>query len=103
MKNIWIRIPLLGGLVVALTACGSAENTQAAGSQTGPGNPISKNALSTQEPQKNSIDMTQPAPILSSSGLENLIEKAKAELAERLSIAMMQISLIEAKEVVWKT
>jgi len=101
MNNIWIRITLLGGLVVALTACGSAENTQAAGSQTGSGNPISKTALSTQESQKDIMQMIQPEQPAPSSSMECLIEKAKEDLAQRLSIENTQISLVEAREVVW--
>ena len=52
----------------------------------------------TEEPQKDSTQMTQPT---SSSGLESLIEKAKEDLAQRLSIAITQINLVETKEVVW--
>lgn len=36
-----------------------------------------------------------------SSGLENLIEKAREDLAQRLSIATKEISLVESREVVW--
>jgi hypothetical protein len=100
MKNIWIRIALLGGLVLVLTGCGSAENTLAAGSQTESGNPISKATQSTQEPQKDITQMTQSEQ-LASSGMEILIEKAKEDLAQRLSIAITQIEFVEAKEVVW--
>ena len=45
--------------------------------------------------------MTQPTQPPSSSGMEGLIEKAKEDLAQRLSIAITEISLIEAKDVVW--
>jgi len=55
-------------------------------------------ALPTQESRKDDAQMTQPAP---SSGLESLIERAEEDLAQRLSIDVSQISLIEAKEVVW--
>jgi hypothetical protein len=57
--------------------------------------------LPTQEPQKDSTQMTQPTPPPYSSGLEGLIEKAKEDLAQRLSISISQIDLVEAKEVVW--
>lgn len=39
-----------------------------------------------------------PSP---ASGLENLIEKAKADLAQRLDIPIAQISLVEATDVEW--
>jgi len=41
-------------------------------------------------------------PTPSASGLEDLIEKAKEDLAQRLSIPTSDISLVEAKEVVWQ-
>lgn len=34
-------------------------------------------------------------------GMESLIEKAREDLAERLSIEISQISLLEAREVTW--
>jgi hypothetical protein len=43
-------------------------------------------------------EMTQSTP---SSGMTLLIEKAKEDLAQRLSIERAQISLVEAREVVW--
>ncbi len=49
-------------------------------------------------------DTTQMTPSLSTpaaSGLEILIEKAKKHLAQRLSISTTQISLVDAKAVVW--
>ena len=40
-------------------------------------------------------------PIPSASGLEALIEKAKDDLAQRLSIPVSDINLVEAKAVIW--
>ena len=51
-----------------------------------------------QETEMDNAQMTQPAI---PSGLEALIEKAKDDLAQRLSIPITQITLVEAKEVVW--
>jgi hypothetical protein len=48
------------------------------------------------EPQ---IPLTDSPPV--DSGLQNLIDQAKDDLAQRLSIPLAQISLVEAKEVVW--
>ena len=45
--------------------------------------------------------MIQPLPTSSNSGLQSLIEKAKEDLAQRLSMPASDISLVEAKEVVW--
>lgn len=44
--------------------------------------------------------MTLP-PFPASSGLQNLIEKAKEDLVQRSSIPITQINLVEAREVVW--
>ena len=52
----------------------------------------------------NQGDTTQMPTSLSTSiasGLENLIEKAKEDLAQRLAISVTQISLVEATEVEW--
>jgi len=43
-------------------------------------------------------EMTQPTP---PPGMESLIEKAQADLAQLLSISGSQITLIEAQAVVW--
>jgi hypothetical protein len=40
-------------------------------------------------------------PTPAASGLESIIAKAKEDLAQRLSISVIQISLVEATEVVW--
>jgi hypothetical protein len=50
-------------------------------------------------------DITQMVPSLSTpstSGLEILIEKAKEDLAKRLSISIAEIKLVETKAVVWR-
>ena len=45
--------------------------------------------------------MNQPTPLAPGSGLENLVETAKADLTQRLSLPVDQISLVEAEAVVW--
>lgn len=52
----------------------------------------------TQEPKKDSISMT---PVPMPDGPQNLIEKAKSDLAQRLSIAISEINLVKVEEVVW--
>lgn len=45
---------------------------------------------------------TEPSlPIPSISGLSALIEKAKADLSQRLSVPASQINTVETKEVFW--
>ena len=53
------------------------------------------------EPQKDSTPITPPTLSPPSSGLESLINKANEDLAQRLSISITEIDLVEAKEVVW--
>ena len=60
---------------------------------------LKASVLPTQEPKKDNTQMTQPPP--SSSGMESAIQKAKEDLAQRLSIEISQINLVEAREVVW--
>src|SRR5215207_3159112 len=45
--------------------------------------------------------MPSSIPMPDDAGLRNLIEKAKADLAGRLSISVDEINLIEATSVVW--
>jgi hypothetical protein len=57
--------------------------------------------LPTRESEKNSTQMSPPTASHLSSGMKSMIEKAKDDLAQRLSIAVTQIDLVEAKNVVW--
>ena len=45
--------------------------------------------------------MTPSLPTPANPGLQILIEKAKEDLAHRLSISATQINFLEAREVVW--
>ena len=74
----------------------SAATLPVVDAQTGP-----LITLSTKNPEQDGAQMTPPTPPGLASGLESLIEKAKDDLARRLSISAAQISLVEAKEVVW--
>ena len=57
--------------------------------------------ITTSPSQGDNSQMHPFLPILSASSLEALIEKARENLAQRLSIPAGDISLVEAKEVVW--
>ena len=59
---------------------------------------LKASVLPTQEPKKDNTQMTQPPP--SSSGMESAIQKAKEDLAQRLSIEKSQINLIGSRNVV---
>jgi len=54
-----------------------------------------------QGPEMEATQMTPPTPPTPSTGLESLVEQAKGDLAQRLSIEVTEISLVEAREVVW--
>ena len=45
--------------------------------------------------------MNQPLPTSSNSVSQSLIERAKEDLAQRLSISMTEINLVEVVEVEW--
>jgi hypothetical protein len=51
--------------------------------------------------QESTTQMTPSLPTVTPSGLESLIEKAKEDLAQRLSISVTQVSLVESIEVEW--
>ena len=112
MKANWSKSALVGCLVSFLAAWNQnqvvaptlsdetlfpiAAPLLVADAQTGPAA-----TLSIKERQKDGKQMTPPPSPGSPSGLESLIEEAKEDLARRLSISVVQISLTEAKEVVW--
>jgi hypothetical protein len=100
MKQIsWFRMVLFGSFVFILVACRQAgESGITNETQLPPAtDPISVND-SQNEPEKNDTQMTQS---ISPPGMETLIEEAKEDLADRMSIEIAKISLVEAKEVVW--
>ena len=89
IKLPWLRFTLLGCFVLLLTACGQA-GVLALTDETQSPPAASLPASDTQ--------MTQPT---SSSGVETLIEKAREDLAQHLSIEVTQISLVKVEEVTW--
>lgn len=52
-------------------------------------------------PTQGDIQMTPSIPSPANPGLQSLIDKAKADLAQRLSISVQNIVLVEATSVVW--
>jgi hypothetical protein len=99
----WILF--LSLLALALGSCGGSS--QAGGKQS-PNLPLT---ASTKDPPSTPLpaqsiqgENTQMNPSLSTPsafGLEGLIEKAKEDLAKRLSVSVDQISLVEAVSTVW--
>ena len=63
--------------------------------------PIQESFHPTPTIQGDDSTMVSIPSILSISGLESLIEKAKGDLAQRLSISTTQIELVNVVDVVW--
>jgi hypothetical protein len=95
MKTNWFAISLVGCLALCLTAC-SQVTTPTFIDDDAQAEPAT--SFPTQEPEMDDAQADQPTPI---SGMESLIEKAKEDLAQQLSIPIAQINLVKADEVVW--
>jgi hypothetical protein len=93
VKQNWIKITSIVSFVIFLAACNQVvtpslpDEALAPPASTAP-------VVDTQT----ASEMTQPTP---PPGMEFLIEKAREDLAQRLSIGLTQISLVEARAVVW--
>jgi hypothetical protein len=59
------------------------------------------NTFAPVSPPQGDAQMTSSVSTSFTPGMQNLIEKAKEDLAQRLSISSHQINLVEATEVVW--
>ena len=93
MKSKWFKIALVGCLVFLLVSCnGIGTPTLPDETLAQPASPLTVTDAGTES------EMTQPTP---PPGMESLIEKAKEDLAQRLSVLITKIDLIEAKSVVW--
>jgi hypothetical protein len=94
MKTRWIFPFVL--LALAMTGCVPSQINTADPTK------IPLSTLIPVEPTKGDNSPMNPSlPTPSVSGLEALIEKAKEDLAQRLSISTSDIVLVDAKEVVW--
>jgi hypothetical protein len=96
MKCDWIRINLIAIFVLLLAACSKVGAPIILDTPLQPATPQSIDM--SPESQMNDTQMTHPSQ---SSEIELQIEKAKEDLAQRLSIAVTEISLLEAKEATW--
>jgi hypothetical protein len=95
MKIDWLKITVIGYLIFTQMSC-----TQVTNPNTPP--PLETTPMEPAlPPQGDSTPMTPAIPTTPASGLENLIEMAKQDLAQRLAISANQIILIEATAVEW--
>jgi hypothetical protein len=104
----WLQSAFLGGMALILIQCTSLDVTQS---------PVDSLISATNEAQdleiqpnsdSQNIDnpssdppMTPTDPHPVDSRLQGLIDSAKVDLAQHLSISVSKISVLEAKEVVW--
>lgn len=109
----WFSIIILGCFVLLLGACGQAgvpilmDATQSPPATLLPAKPTQEDDMLKDSPlpavpsQEDDMPKDPPLPFTANPGLQALIERAKADLAQRLSIPASQIKAIETKEVVW--
>jgi hypothetical protein len=105
MKVHLLRILLAGYLAFLLAGCSQVAATNAPETPT----PLSAETAAISETQRiptmsrqeDDMPKDPPVPIPATSGLQPLIEKAQADLAQRLSIPASRINTIEAKGVFW--
>jgi len=90
MKIDWLKITLVGYLSFSLLGCNQIATPAAPNDTTAPASP-----------QGDSTPMNSNSPTPAVSGLDNLIEKAKADLAQQLAISVTEINLTEATSVTW--
>jgi hypothetical protein len=86
MKFYWISFVLL--LSLLLGGCGSSK-------------PLPTTPLPISPTQGESTPMPPSQSTPAGSNFQNLIDKATQDLAQRLSISVSQINLVNASEVVW--
>ncbi len=89
MRTRWISLVIL--LVFTFGCAPSPANEQDVDRE--PSTPLAPPS------EGDTLVMTPTTPV--DAGLQNLIEKAKEDLAQRLNAALTQVLLIEAKAVVW--
>ena len=103
MQMSWIS--LFGLLSIALAGCEASQVNTGDTPPVNPSAPKETDSLSTPSPAapKEWDDMPKdpPLPFATDPGLQALIERAKADLAERSSIPASEIKAIETKEVFW--
>jgi hypothetical protein len=105
MKAKLSKILLIGCLIFLEAGCNQVAATNAPETPT---QPSAETTAITETPtipvvptQEDHMETEPSLPIPSIAGLPALIEKAKADLAQRLSISSSQIDTVEAKEVFW--
>jgi len=103
MRICWISLFSL--VSIALASCGASQGNTGDNSTSIPSTPRETDSLSTPSPaapkQEDDMPKDPPLPFAADPGQQVLIERTKADLAQRLSISASQIKAIETKEVFW--
>ena len=100
MKHNWIRITLYGCLGLILAGC-SQTGIAVSSEETHPQPATIPPVAATQTKPEMDGTQTQMIPTTQPSGMGFLVEKAKDDLAQRLSISVNEIDLIEGNAVIW--
>jgi hypothetical protein len=106
LKTIWFIYALAGILMISSVGCSEAITSE---TQSDSSPQLTENFPVDNQPTKaaaetaseNKILMTPAFTLPIDSGLHSLVDQAKADLAQRLSISVDQIELVEAKAVTW--
>lgn len=105
MKVHLLKILLIGHFAFLLAGCNQVAATNAPETPTHPSAETAAipetQIMPTLSRQEDDMPRDLPVPIPAISGLQPLIEKAKADLSQRLSIPASQINTVETKEVFW--
>ncbi|MBI5964466.1 MAG: hypothetical protein HY863_13395 [Chloroflexi bacterium] len=86
MKTFWISLALL--LSLTLESCGPSQS-------------VLSTPLPVSPTEGDSTQMTPPQPTPANPAMQNLIDKATQDLAQKLAVSANQINLVAASEVVW--
>ena len=99
LRTDWLKIPSIVCMLFYMVGCSQVADSNAPNAAT----PLPSDLtpmVPAQPPQGDSTPMT-PAIPSPASGLENLVQLAKADLAQRVAVSIDQITLVEATEAEW--
>jgi len=99
-KYFSFSLVFLEWMIVLLAGCAQSTSSSAPeGTIFSPQETVQATPISSG--QGDATPMIQPFPTPSDPALQGLIQKTREDLAQRLSILITQISLVEATEVEW--
>jgi hypothetical protein len=105
MKATLFRTLLIGSLIILEAGCILIPATNAPETSVGPSAEATAmtetQTIPTAPTEEDHLETEPSLPIPSIPGLPALIEKAKEDLAQRLSIPSSQINIVETKGVFW--